>query len=113
MADRFARAGTAGLIVVNPEDELFPLAGAGSERSAIPVLMIASRDAARLRARGGGRIRDQGARFVSCAYYGRVGFAEPKAPQTTALPNNAASEVDRAEYGKLSSDRTNRVNPAF
>ena len=69
---RVAEAGAAGVIVVNTEDELFGMPAVKENvgfMSDIPVLMIKSGDAARLREQGSTLIRGKRyASFVSAAW---------------------------------------------
>ena len=69
-AQRAANAGAAGVIIVNTDDDLnepHGMTDAGSGyQSKIPVLLIKSSDAARLREHGGALIRDKGNRFLVC-----------------------------------------------
>ena len=57
MAKQASGQGVAGMLMVSPDDEISQLIGTGKEHSAIPVLMIRSSDAARLREHGSAVIR--------------------------------------------------------
>ena len=59
---RASEAGAAGVIVTNTEDDLIVMGGDEDYTSNIPVLMIKSNDAARLRDNGSGHIRGKGTR---------------------------------------------------
>ena len=59
-AKRASEAGAVGVIVINTDDSLFRMPGVAGYKSKIPVLMIKSSDAVRLRENGGALIRDKG-----------------------------------------------------
>jgi hypothetical protein len=59
---RASAAGAAAVIVVNTEDEYFDMEADGDYTSGIPVLMIKSSDAPRLRGLGRVRLRKHGGR---------------------------------------------------
>ena len=60
MAELASSQRVAGLIVVNPGEEIYQLTGTGKASSAIPVLMVKSSDAERL-LKGSALIQDKGA----------------------------------------------------
>ena len=60
---RASAAGAAAVIVFNTDDELFGMDGDGEYTSEIPVLMIKSSDAPRLRKHGSALLRENKGEF--------------------------------------------------
>ena len=67
MVTKAAEAGAVGVIIVNTQDDLEQMTDSGS--SSIPVLIIKSSDAVRLREHGGALIRDAGAPCLADGLY--------------------------------------------